>query len=191
MASALLGIDLEIHPLAQRMPEMEDTEFNLLKESIQRDGLLQPIVLYQGKILDGRHRYRACLELQIVPQFVKYRGSTPATFVFGNNVPRRHLSVSEKLRLADVFLPDIQSEAQKRQATGTLASADAKGKTSEIAAKLIGVSPATVDRHRVIKRAIQRLEAAGRDDTAWKVQEAAANTVLSGAGAAKAAAIML
>ena len=191
MKSALLGTDYEIHPLAKRMPEMEDTEFNLLKESIQRDGLLQPIVLYEGKILDGRHRYRACQELQIVAQFVKYRGRTPATFVFGNNVPRRHLSVSEKLRLADLFLPDIQSEAQKRQVAGTLASTDAKGKTSEVTAKLIGVSPATVDRHRVIKRAIQRLEAAGRDDAAWKVQEAAAKSVRSGAAAAKAAEMML
>jgi hypothetical protein len=191
MKSALLGTDYEIHPLAKRMPEMEVTEFNLLKESIQRDGLLQPIVLYEGKILDGRHRYRACRELQIVAQFVKYRGSTPATFVFGNNVPRRHLSVSEKLRLADLFLPDIQSEPQKRQAAGTLASADAKGKTSEITAKLIGVSPATVDRDLAIKRAIQRLEAAGWDDAAWKVQEAAAKSVRSGAAAAKAAETML
>ncbi len=89
MKSALLGTDYEIHPLAHRMPEMADTEFNLLKESIQRDGLLQPVVVYEGKILDGRHRYRACRELQIVPQFVKYKGSTPATFVFGSNVPRR------------------------------------------------------------------------------------------------------
>ncbi len=191
MKSVLLGTDYEVHPLAQRMPDMSDTEFNLLKESIEREGLLNPIVLFEGKILDGRHRYRACRELQIVAQFVKYRGNTPATFVFGNNVPRRHLSVSDKLRLVELFLPDIQAEAQRRQAAGTLASADAKGKTSEIAAKLIGVSPATVDRHQAIKRAIQRLEAAGWDDAAWKVQEAAAKSVRSGAAAAKAAEIML
>jgi ParB-like chromosome segregation protein Spo0J len=191
MKSALLGIDYEIHPFALRMPEMSDTDFNLLKESIQRDGLLNPIVLFKGKILDGRHRYRACRELQIVAQFVKYRGSTPATFVFGNNVPRRQLSVSDKLRLVELFLPDIQAEAQRRQTAGTLASADAKGKTSEIVAKLIGVSPATVDRDRAIKRAIQRLEAAGRDDAAWKVQEAAAKSVRLGAAAAKAAEMML
>ena len=99
MKSALLGTDYEIHPLALRMPEMSATDFSLLKESIQRDGLLNPIVLFERRILDGRHRYRVCQELQIVAEFVEYRGSTPATFVFGNNVPRRQLSVSDKLRL--------------------------------------------------------------------------------------------
>jgi len=191
MKSALLGRDYEIHPLAQRLPEMADTEFNLLKESIERDGLLQPIVVYHAKILDGRHRYRACRELQIVPQFVKYRGNTPASFVFGNNIPRRHLSISDKLRLADLFLPDIQAEAQQRWAAGTLASVDAKGKTSQITAKLTGLSPVTVDRHLAIKRAIERLEAAGRADAASKVQEAATRSVRSGAKAAAAAEMML
>jgi hypothetical protein len=48
-----------------------------------------------------------------------------------------------------------------------------------------------VDRHLAIERAIQRLEAAGRDHDAWEVREAATKSVRSGAAAAKAAETML
>jgi len=93
--------------------------------------------------------------------------------------------------LANLFLPDIQAEAQQRQAAGTLASVDAKGKASAIAAKLIDISAATIERDRAIQRAIGRLEAAGRDDAADKVREAAARSVRAGARAAAAAEMML
>tara|TARA_R110000782_G_scaffold218461_1_gene305858 strand:+ start:98 stop:865 length:768 start_codon:yes stop_codon:yes gene_type:complete len=39
--------------------------FNELKEDIKLNGLLVPLVLREGKILDGRHRYKACRELGV------------------------------------------------------------------------------------------------------------------------------
>jgi hypothetical protein len=181
----------ETHPVAERVPDMTTDEYSLLKQSIARDGLQNPIVLYEGKILDGRHRLRACDELGVAPQFLQYSGTEPATIVFVNNVARRQLTIPQKLRLLDSFLPDIESESRRRQAAGTLASVDAKGKTSAIAAKLIGVSPATVERDQAMQRAIKRLEAAGRDNAADKVREAAARSVRAGVRAAAAGEMML
>ena len=37
--------------------------FNELKDDIKRNGQLVPILLRDGKILDGRHRHQACMEL--------------------------------------------------------------------------------------------------------------------------------
>jgi hypothetical protein len=45
--------------LADLFPRMTEAEFTALVEDIKANGLRQPIVLYQGKILDGRHRQDA------------------------------------------------------------------------------------------------------------------------------------
>jgi hypothetical protein len=44
--------------------------FSELKEDIRVNGLLVPILLRNGKILDGRHRYKSCIELGVA---VKYK----------------------------------------------------------------------------------------------------------------------
>jgi ParB-like chromosome segregation protein Spo0J len=38
--------------------------------------------MHEGKILDGRHRYRACLELGITPKFVELGGSDESKLEF-------------------------------------------------------------------------------------------------------------
>src|SRR3990172_9399352 len=55
--------DLEIHPCALIMPPMDDDTYEKFKVDISGHGLIHPIVLYQGKVLDGRNRYNACKEL--------------------------------------------------------------------------------------------------------------------------------
>jgi hypothetical protein len=45
-----------IHPLATLMPSYTEAERESLRASIERDGVEVPIVIYQGKILDGRNR---------------------------------------------------------------------------------------------------------------------------------------
>src|SRR5262249_19089088 len=54
---------LAIHPLALLFPPMSTQEFNNLKTGISESGLLEPIVRHEGKILDDRNRYRACVKL--------------------------------------------------------------------------------------------------------------------------------
>jgi ParB-like chromosome segregation protein Spo0J len=51
---------IEIHPAALLFPVMGDTEVGKLAEDIGKNGLLEPIVLYEGMVLDGRSRLAAC-----------------------------------------------------------------------------------------------------------------------------------
>ena len=50
---------------------MAPDEYQALRASISAgyDGS-KPIELFDGKILDGRHRYLACLDEKITPQFI-------------------------------------------------------------------------------------------------------------------------
>ena len=85
--------ELKVHPAALIMPPMADDEFAKFKEDILGNGLIEPIVLFQGKILDGRNRYRACRELEIDVWVRKWEGGMdPVEYVISKNIHRRHLT---------------------------------------------------------------------------------------------------
>jgi hypothetical protein len=51
--------DLKYHDLSQIFPLIEGDEFEGFVEGFKKHGLLQQIILHEGKILEGRNRYRA------------------------------------------------------------------------------------------------------------------------------------
>lgn len=61
-----------IHEAAELFPSMSDEEFEGLKNSIAENGLREAIVAVDNLIIDGRHRYRACLELGVNPKILAY-----------------------------------------------------------------------------------------------------------------------
>jgi N6-adenosine-specific RNA methylase IME4 len=82
--------DILIHHAADLFPLMDETRFKKLVEDIQRNGLVHPIILYDGKILDGRNRYRACKAANIEPRFDHYIGN-PFEYAWSANGQRRDL----------------------------------------------------------------------------------------------------
>lgn len=106
---------LEIHPLADLYPHMPEDEFLALKADILSQGLLDPITLHENKIIDGRHRYRACQELDIAPRFEEYKGESPIRFVVGKNGHRRHLNSSQKAIVALALEKELAKLAKLRQ----------------------------------------------------------------------------
>lgn len=91
---------MEFHDYANVFPLMDNDELTRLAEDIKQNGLHEPIVIYEGKILDGRNRARACQRINIAPTRTTYNGSDPVGFVVSKNLHRRHLNESQRAMVA-------------------------------------------------------------------------------------------
>lgn len=143
------------HPAAQLFPMMTKEEISLLAADIKKNGLIDPIVLYEDQILDGRNRQAACEIAKIEPKFIDANGhaASPVSYVLSRNLHRRHLTISQRGAIAAEAVPLFEIEARKRMNSGTLAPIGATlGKSAEIAAEKLDVSPRTVERALYIKK---------------------------------------
>jgi hypothetical protein len=123
---------LEEHPLASLIPPMRADDYAALRDDIAMNGLLQPIVLHDGKILDGRHRYRACLELGVEPRTSVYDGDAPLAYVVSANIARRHLTADQRAVLAVRLKAPLAEEARRRQhAAGQFGTLGGRGHRRE------------------------------------------------------------
>jgi ParB-like chromosome segregation protein Spo0J len=93
----------EIHPAADIFPMISESAFQELKADIAANGLREWGTIFDGKILDGRNRYRACCELGIEMDFMECsdevnetKGFDPIQFVLSKNLHRRHLKQSQR-----------------------------------------------------------------------------------------------
>jgi|SRR5262249_30977300 len=107
--------ELHFHPLAEIFPLMEGEEFGALVADIKAHGLQEYICLYDGKIIDGRNRYRACLaagwtmeaiDEMCLPSedYIDNERGGPAAFVISANIHRRHVTAEQKRDLIAAVL---------------------------------------------------------------------------------------
>jgi len=140
---------MEFHEIANAFPLMESNEFDDLCRDIAANGLLEPIWTYQGKILDGRNRYRACVQVGVKPQYREYTGDNPLNFVISLNLKRRHLNESQRAviaaRLANMRLGDNQHKKEGGQICPPSISL-------EQAANLLNVARRTVVSVKAVER---------------------------------------
>lgn len=91
---------LESHKYAELFPLIQSDNFDEFKQDIACNGLREPIWLYDGKILDGRNRYRACIETGTEIKTREYVGDDPLGFVVSLNLKRRHLDTAQRAMVA-------------------------------------------------------------------------------------------
>lgn len=107
---------MQFHAVAALFPLMEEDEYQALVEDIRSHGLHQPIWHYQGQIIDGRNRWRACQELHMKPLLREWQGQgSLVAFVVSLNLKRRHLTSSQKAVVALAVEKQLAVEARKQQ----------------------------------------------------------------------------
>jgi ParB-like chromosome segregation protein Spo0J len=91
------------HPICLLIPSADDDELQDLTDDIRAHGLIAPIVLFEGMILDGRNRAAACERAGIVPRYVQFEGGreNALILVVSHNLKRRHLT---KQAIADALV---------------------------------------------------------------------------------------
>jgi len=92
----------QLREICKAFPPMRPKQFREFKEDLRVNGLRNPIVTYQGKILDGKERYRACLELGIKPRFVEFKGDGRAAldYAVSANMVRQTITNDQRVVIA-------------------------------------------------------------------------------------------
>jgi ParB-like chromosome segregation protein Spo0J len=94
-------MEYEPHKLASYYPKLNKEEYKALCKSIKTHGLLNDITLFEGAILDGTNRYRACIDEGVTPRFKQLpEGIDPIDFVIASNETRRHLTREQLVLIA-------------------------------------------------------------------------------------------
>jgi len=163
-------MSLRVNPEYEKMlPKMSEEEFVELKASIKAEGQYYAIIANEDlEVLDGHHRFRACMELGIEPDFEvrKFEDKLlEKKFVIEANLRRRSLNNFQLVELAMPLLDIEKALAKKRQVQGGkngrefqlgLVPVDAKpefkAKATEVVAKKAGLSTRTFERGKKSRR---------------------------------------
>ena len=157
---------------------MPKDDFAKLTEDIKRHGLQHPIVTWQGKILDGWHRYNACKSAGIEPKFVEFSGKDKEAlrFVLQENALRRHLNEAQRIAISKTVLGWHTHRAMlgrpEKESIDSISPV-----TKMQIAEAAGVGKASVIRHNSIEqKAPALLPAVERGDIGLLTAERVANT---------------
>jgi hypothetical protein len=110
--------DLKFHPLADIFPLLDGAELGELVADIKANGQNEPIILFDGMILDGRNQYRACQAVGIQAAFLPYHGKDPLGYVISANLRRRQLSETQRAMVAAKLATLPQGQRQSDQLAG-------------------------------------------------------------------------
>jgi len=164
----------EFHPVANMFPLMNDAELEELTRDIKENGLRNPILTFDDKIIDGRNRQAACQKAGVTIRREKWepKGRSLVKFVTSLNLHRRHLTTEQRALCAVEFAKHFEEEAKERkfaglkQNQGTVSENlrnEEKGRSSNKAGEAFGVSGRSVDHaKKIMKSGISELVEAVR-----------------------------
>ncbi len=140
----------EQHQLSAAFPAMSDEACLALRDSIEDIGIQNAVVLFEGKVIDGWHRYSAARELGVFCPMVELPADVdPRAFVLAQNRARRHLTDSQvAFAVAAVY---DWAPAHRPPADKSVPGADFP-KTAPELAEIAGVGVRTIERAKAVVR---------------------------------------
>lgn len=144
---------LPIHPMAALFPMLPEDDLRALADDIKVNGQHEPVVLWDGQVLDGRNRLAACELAGVEPRTRTITSCPdPLAFVLSANLHRRHLNESQRAVLAAKVKPMLAEQAKARMMAGVRADNPspnldegiATGRADEQAARMFDVGRVSV-----------------------------------------------
>ena len=127
-----------VHPAAHVLPLLEGERYRELLEDCRENGVLEPVRLLDGAVLDGRNRMRIAIEADLDLEFEHVSSALdPCRTVAGRNVLRRHLSPQQRL-LAAKTLRDMSLYYSKRRSARVLENLRAEPKHDPVSGEVEG-----------------------------------------------------
>ena len=98
---------MERHPLSSVWPDMESQDKRALRDDILANGVRDTIVILDGMVLDGWHRYTAAVIAGVncpMRDFDPEVDGDPVAFVISKNDLRRHISKQQRAKAVRLCL---------------------------------------------------------------------------------------
>ncbi len=116
---------LPVHPVCAMFPLMDMADFSDLAADIEEHGLINPIIIHEGQLADGRNRANACQNISrtrssFKPEFREWREiykgkQTIDEWIWSINVERRHLTDEQRLAVQVIYNGWKEKEAAKHR----------------------------------------------------------------------------
>ena len=133
-------------------PLTED-EYNQLEQEIMNKGCIYPLVLWNGILVDGHHRYKICKEHNI--QFETRQLDVDSRedvicWIINNQFGRRNLNVFQRVEIVHKHEKTVKAQAKARQGTrtdlhGNIPPKSAGSDSRDELAKMAGVGHSTYE----------------------------------------------
>jgi ParB-like chromosome segregation protein Spo0J len=145
---------MDFHEAANIFPMMSEDGIDSLAADIEANGLQCPVEVFQGKIIDGRNRWMACMRVGVTAKTVHVNPPDPIAYVLSLNLHRRHLDITQQSMVGGRAraLYDKQAKERQKVRVGNQPGAEVenlpqldKGKARDMAGKAVGVSGRSID----------------------------------------------
>ncbi len=145
------------HDLKSLLPELSEDQKESLEKDILKNGCLNPLIIWDGILIDGHHRYAICTKHSIPFDVIEMDFTSKLEAMewsWSNQKNRRNLNKYELAQIALKFKSTIEAKAKENQGLRTditpvrnLTNVDTKKEL----AKLAGVSHDTIHKVEVIE----------------------------------------
>ena len=85
---------------------LSDDELKELADDIKVNGLLHPIIVKDGVLIDGRNRREACRLAGVEPRLEELNGTDPVAYILATNINRRHLTKGQRAMAVAKLYPE-------------------------------------------------------------------------------------
>ena len=144
-----LKIDPEFENL---IPRLTDEEYELLHASVDQDGCIDPIIVWDNCIIDGHNRYHICrlLKKPFNISSIEFRSRDEAKiWILRHQLGKRNVTDAQRIEVALKLKPLIAERAKANQSAGGGAvpiKISNPIDTRKELAKMAGVSPAQISK---------------------------------------------